>query len=263
MGVEKITLIKADMRNEVNRLVGPQLQIKLPSKMSIEVCLVVDSKLVDELDEDYRFTSKLYGDVSKCYEDLVKAIAQHVKYTVGVAEMQQRPVLPDDIKDMKKDIETSWKEQADAARKIGKKHFDKWKKIKDDRKKYRTEVTATLAFGSIGLAFAGAAAIPTLLAGGAPGALAIYSIAKNLASIAQELRKVGKSLDDLATKIDADIDKLKGEAQKSHKLAVAKETLNVFLRDFAKIHNASVVQVRKDLTAYKGKLGDLEIKCQG
>lgn len=257
MGKETLTIIKASLHNEVQKKAKPK-HLKL-GKLEFKATVEVDSSAAKELDTDARFVAKLYDDATQKYKECVNKIALLVVRADDLAGVA--PLTKEELKDLDKEINSTFEASRKEIVAVVTKHFDKWKQANKDRKKYRIKVVGAIVVGS-GCAIASTASLAAgAVTGGASIAASIYGIAQSVVSVGRAIKKISSDI----TKVHKDLDKalkelVKNYETKSKASVKAREIGKEFVADFLMIEMAGFNRVDKHLETYKAKLKNLDLE---
>lgn len=256
MATEKLTIIKADVKNEVTKAVKPKF-VKL-GNMTFQATCEVDKKVANELDTDARFVAKLYDDATKEYKKLLNEVSLRVQSADNFASII--PLTDKEYKEFDADIKSLFAKYQKSIESVANSHFNKWKQGNKDRKKYRLKVGCAIVLGSAS-AIAGTASLAAgAVTGGVSIAASIYAIAQSVVSVARAIQKVTSDI----VKVHGDLEKALRELvsayDKQSKAKVkAKEIGKEFLSDFLMIETSGFNRVDKHLETYKAKLKNIDL----
>lgn len=255
MGKEKLTIIKADVNNEVTKAVKPKF-IKL-GKMTFLASCEVDSSVAKELDTDARFVAKLYDDATKEYKKLLGEVSLRVKTADDLGSIM--PLTDKECKEVDADIGKIFAKYQSSIEGVANSHFNKWKQANKDRKKYRLKVGCAIVLGSAAAIGSTASLAAGAVTGGVSIAASIYGIAQSVVSVARAVQKVTSDI----VKVHSDLEKALKELVSAYKTqskakVKAKEIGKEFLADFLMVETAGFNRVDKHLETYKAKLKNID-----
>ncbi|MEM9250191.1 MAG: hypothetical protein AAGB05_16040 [Pseudomonadota bacterium] len=256
MGKETLTIIKADVANEVTRMVKPKF-VKL-GKMTFTATCEVDSSAAKELDSDARFVAKLYDDATKEYKKLLTEVSLRIQNADNLGSVM--PLTAKECKEFDAEINKLFTKYQASIEKVTTAHFNKWKQANKDRKKYRLKVGCTIVLGTASAIGSTASLAAGAVTGGVSIAASIYGIAQSVVSVARAIQKVTSDI----VKVHADLEKalkdLVSSYEKQSKAKVqAKEIGKEFLADFLMIETSGFGRVDKHLETYKAKLKNIDL----
>jgi len=202
MATEKLTIIKADVKNEVTKKVKPKF-VQL-GNMNFTATVEVDKSAAKELDTDARFVAKLYDDATKEYKKLVNECSLCVSKANDLGSVM--PLSDKELKELDADIQKIFAKYQKSIEQVTNKHFDKWKQANKDRKKYRIKVVGAIVLGSAAAIGSTASLAAGAVTGGVSIAASIYGIAQSIVSVARAVQKV-----------TSDIVKVHGQLEKALK----------------------------------------------
>ncbi|MDC0656895.1 hypothetical protein N6L27_02660 [Leisingera sp. SS27] len=262
MATEKLTIIKADVKNEVTKKVKPKF-VQL-GNMNFAATVEVDKKVAAELDTDARFVAKLYDDATKEYKKLLNECCLRVDAANNLGSVM--PLSDKECKELDADIKKIFAKYEKSIEQVATKHFDKWKQANKDRKKYRIKVVSAIVLGSAAAIGSTASLAAGAVTGGVSIAASIYGIAQSIVSVARAVQKVTSDIVKVHGQLEKALKELVSAYEKQSKAKVkAKEIGKEFLADFLMIETAGFNRVDKHLETYKAKLKniDLEIAALG
>ncbi|NSY38119.1 hypothetical protein [Leisingera sp. ANG59] len=262
MATEKLTIIKADVKNEVTKKVKPKF-VQL-GNMNFAAAVEVDKKVATELDTDARFVAKLYDNATKEYKKLLNECCLRVDAANNLGAVM--PLSDKECKELDADIQKIFAKYQKSIEQVTNKHFDKWKQANKDRKKYRIKVVGAIVLGSACAIGSTASLAAGAVTGGASIAASIYGIAQSIVSVARAVQKVTSDIVKIHGELEKALKQLVLAYEKQSKAKVkAKEIGKEFLADFLMIETAGFNRVDKHLETYKAKLKniDLEIAALG
>ncbi|MEW2911516.1 hypothetical protein [Leisingera sp. JC11] len=262
MATEKLTIIKADVKNEVTKKVKPKF-VQL-GNMNFAATVEVDKSAAKELDTDARFVAKLYDDATKEYKKLVNECSLRVSQANDLGSVM--PLTDKECKELDADIQKIFAKYQKSIEQVTNKHFDKWKQANKDRKKYRIKVVGAIVLGSACAIGSTASLAAGAVTGGVSIAASIYGIAQSIVSVARAVQKVTSDIVKIHGELEKALKQLVSAYEKQSRAKVkAKEIGKEFLADFLMIETAGFNRVDKHLETYKAKLKniDLEIAALG
>ena len=255
MGKEKLTIIKADVKNEVAKIVKPKF-VEL-GKMTFVASCEVDSSVAKELDTDARFVAKLYDDATKEYKKLLGEVSLRVQTADNLGSIL--PLTDKECKEFDADINKLFAKYQKSIEAVANNHFNKWKQANKDRKKYRLKVVSTIVIGSACAIGSTASLAAGAVTGGVSIAASIYGIAQSVVSVARAIQKVTSDLEKIHKNLEKATKELVDAYTKQSKAKVkAKEIGKEFLADFLMIETAGFNRVDKHLETYKAKLKNID-----
>ncbi|KAE9627368.1 MULTISPECIES: hypothetical protein [Parasedimentitalea] len=258
MGKEKLTIIKADVKNEVAKIVKPKF-VEL-GKMTFVASCEVDSSVAKELDTDARFVAKLYDDATKEYKKLLGEVSLRVQAADNLGSVM--PLTDKECKEFDADINKIFAKYQKSIEGVANAHFSKWKQANKDRKKYRLKVVSTIVIGSACAIGSTASLAAGAVTGGVSIAASIYGIAQSVVSVARAIQKVTSDLEKVHQNLEKAIKELVSAYTKQSKAKVkAKEIGKEFLADFLMIETSGFNRVDKHLETYKAKLKNLDLEA--
>lgn len=258
MATEKLTILQADIQNEIAKQVKPK-HLKL-GKLEFKAIVEVDKKAVDELDEDARFVAKLYDDATKVYKKLVNASAK--RYWDAEQMASVIPLSDKEAKDLDKDIKALFESHKKEVEKVTKKHFDQWAQANKDRKKYRVKVVGTIVVGTAAVAASTASLALGTVTGGVSIAASIYGIAQSVVAVAKAIKKIVTDLATVHKDLDEAMKYMARNYEQSSKAKVkAKEIGKEIVEDFLMVETAGFNRCNRLVEMYTAKLKNLEIQC--
>ena len=186
MGKETLTIIKADVKNEVYKAVKPKF-IKL-SNMTFTATCEMDKSAAKELDTDARFVAKLYDDATKEYKKLLNEVNLRTQAAENLASVL--PLTDKECKEYDADIDKIFAKYQKSIEGVVNTHFNKWKQANKDRRKYRAKVGCTIVLGSAS-AIAGSVSLAAgAVTGGVSIAASVYTVAQSVVSVVPDKKKI-------------------------------------------------------------------------
>ncbi|MEM7059643.1 MAG: hypothetical protein AAF557_18820 [Pseudomonadota bacterium] len=256
MATEKLTIIKADVKNEVTKAVKPK-HIKL-GNMGFQATCEVDKSVAKELDTDVRFVAKLYDDATKEYKKLVGEVGLRVQTADNLASVM--PLTDKECKEVDADIKKIFAKYQKSIESVATSHFNKWKQANKDRKKYRLKVGCAIVLGSASAIASTASLAAGAVTGGVSIAASIYGIAQSIVSVARAVQKVTSDIVKVHGQLEKALKELVSAYKTQSKAKVkAKEIGKEFLADFLMIETAGFNRVDKHLETYKAKLKNIDL----
>ena len=257
MGTEKLTIIKADVKNEVMKAVKPKC-IKL-SNMTFTATCEVDKSVAKELDTDARFVAKLYDDATKEYKKLLSEVSLKVQAVDNLGSVM--PLTDKECKDFDADIDKIFAKYKKSVEAVATNHFKKWKAANKNRTKYRLKVGCAIVLGSAS-AIAGTATLAAgAVTGGVSIAASIYAIAQSVVSVVRAIQKVTSDIAKVHGQLEKALKELVSAYTTQSKAKVkAKEIGKEFLADFLMVETAGFNRVDKHLETYKAKLKNIDMQ---
>ncbi|MBY6138090.1 hypothetical protein KUV26_01440 [Leisingera daeponensis] len=262
MATEKLTIIKADVKNEVTKKVKPKF-VQL-GNMNFAATVEVDKSVAKELDTDARFVAKLYDDATKEYKKLLNECTLRVDAANNLGSVL--PLTDKECKELDADIKKIFSKYEKSIEHVATKHFDKWRQANKDRKKYRIKVVSAIVLGSACAIGSTASLAAGTVTGGASIAASIYGIAQSIVSVARAVQKVTSDIVKIHGELEKALKQLVSAYENQSKAKVkAKEIGKEILADFLMVETAGFNRVDKHLETYKAKLKniDLEIAALG
>ncbi|MBY6065394.1 hypothetical protein KUW17_01480 [Leisingera aquaemixtae] len=260
MATEKLTIIKADVKNEVTKKVKPKF-VKL-GNMTFVATVEVDKDVAKELDTDARFVAKLYDDATKEYKMLLSECCLRVDAANNLGSVM--PLSDKEVKELDADIKKIFAKYEKSIEQVTNKHLTKWKQGNKARNKYRFKVVSTIVLGSAAVIGSTASLAAGAVTGGASIAASIYGIAQSVVSIARAVQKVTSDIVKVHGELEKALKQLVSAYEKESKTKVkAKEIGKEFLADFLMIETAGFNRVNKHLATYKAKLKNIEVEIAG
>ena len=260
MATEKLTIIKADVKNEITKKVKPKF-VKL-GNMNFAATVEVDTKVAAELDTDARFVAKLYDDATKEYKKLLNECSLRVSQANDLGSVM--PLSDKECKELDADIKKIFAKYEKSIEQVATKHFDKWKQANKDRKKYRIKVVSAIVLGSAAAIGSTASLAAGAVTGGVSIAASIYGIAQSIVSVARAVQKVTSDIVKVHGQLEKALKELVSAYEKQSKAKVkAKEIGKEFLADFLMIETAGFNRVDKHLETYKAKLKNIDLEIAG
>ncbi|MEM1429751.1 MAG: hypothetical protein AAGG09_09860 [Pseudomonadota bacterium] len=256
MGKETLTIIKADVANEVNKVVKPKF-IKL-GKMTFVATCEVDASAAKELDTDARFVAKLYDDATKEYKKLLTEVSLRVQTAENLSSIM--PLTDKELKEVNADINKLFATYQKSIEGVVNAHFNKWKQANKDRKKYRLKIGCTLVLGTASAIGSTASLAAGAVTGGVSIAASIYAIAQSVVSVARAIQKITSDIVKVHSDLEKALKELVSAYEKQSKAKVkAKEIGKEFLADFLMIETSGFNRVDKHLETYKAKLKNIDL----
>ena len=220
MGKEKLTIIKADVKNEVTKAVKPKF-VEL-GKMTFVATCEVDSSVAKELDNDARFVAKLYDDATKEYKKLVREISLRVQTADNLGSVM--PLTDKECKEFDADIGKIFAKYQKSIENVATSHFNKWKQENKNRKKYRLKVGCSIVVGSACAIGSTASLAAGAVTGGVSIAASIFGIAQSIVSVARAVQKVSMDLEQVHVKLEKATKELVSSYTKQSKAKVKANT---------------------------------------
>lgn len=257
MAKETLTIIKADVKNEVTKAVKPKF-VQL-GNMNFAATVEVDKSMAKELDTDARFVAKLYDDATKEYKKLLNECSLRVQAANNLGSVL--PLSDKECKELDSDLQKIFAKYEKSIPQVATKHFDKWKQANKDRKKYRVKVVSTIVLGSASAIASAASVAAGAVTGGVSIAASIYGIAQSIVSVARAVQKVTSDIVKIQGELEKALKQLVTAYEKQSKAKVkAKEIGKEFLADFLMIETAGFNRVDKHLATYKAKLKNIDLE---
>lgn len=258
MGKETLTIIKADVKNEVNKAVNPKF-IKL-GNMTFTATCEVDKSAAKELDTDVRFVAKLYDDATKEYKKLLGEVAVRVQAADNLASVM--PLTKQECKEFDADIDKIFAKYKKLIEGIVKTHFGRWQQANKDRRKYRLKVGCAIVLGSASAIASTASLAAGAVTGGVSIAASVYGIAQSVVSVARAIQKVTSDLEKVHLQLEKALKELVDAYTTQSKAKVkAKEIGKEFVADFLMIEMKGFNRVDKWLETYKAKLKNIDLEA--
>ncbi|MGF1445000.1 MAG: hypothetical protein ACFBRM_02235 [Pikeienuella sp.] len=256
MGTEKLTIIKADVKNEVSKAVNPKF-VKLGNMTFVATC-EVDKSAAKELDTDARFVAKLYDDATKEYKKLLAEVS--LRYQAADNLGSVLPLTDQECKQLDADVGKIFAKYQTSIEAVATSHFNKWKQANKDRRKYRLKVGCAVVLGSA-CAIGGTASLAAgAVTGGVSIAAGIYAIAQSVVSVARAIQKITSDIVKVHGDLERALKELVSAYETQSKAKVkAKEIGKEFLADFLMIEMAGFNRVDKHLETYKAKLKNIDL----
>ncbi|MEM6741633.1 MAG: hypothetical protein AAF646_16105 [Pseudomonadota bacterium] len=256
MGKETLTIIKADVANEVIRTVKPKF-VDL-GKMTFVATCEVDKSAAKELDTDARFVAKLYDDATKEYKKMLTEVSLRVQAANNLGSVM--PLTAKELKDMDADVAKIFAKYKKSIEAVTNTHFNKWKQANKDRMKYRMKVGCAIVLGSAS-AIGGAVSLGAgAVTGGVSIAASVYAIAQSVVSVARAIQKVTSDIVKVHSDLEKALKELVSAYEKQSKAKVkAKEIGKEFLADFLMVETSGFNRVDKHLETYKAKLKNIDL----
>ncbi|MCH2165302.1 MAG: hypothetical protein MK098_11705 [Marinovum sp.] len=258
MGKEILTIIKADVKNEVAKAVKPKV-IKPRSMMFVATC-EVDKSAAKELDTDARFVAKLYDDATIEYKKLVAEVSLRVQAADDLATIL--PLTPKEIKEMDADIDKIFAKYQKSIESVTNAHFKKWQQANKDRRKYRMKVGCAIVLGGASAIASSASLAAGAVTGGVSIAASVYGIAQSVMSVGRAIVKITSDIEKVHNQLEKALKELVSSYTKQSKAKVkAKEIGKEFVADFLMIEMSGFNRVDKHLETYKAKLKNIDLEC--
>ncbi len=258
MGTEKLTIIKADVKNEVTKAVKPKF-IQL-GNMTFTATCEVDKSVAKELDTDVRFVAKLYDDATKEYKKLLTEVSVRTQEAENLSSVM--PLTDKECKEFDADIDKIFAKYQKSIEKVAMAHFNKWKQANKDRRKYRMKVGCAIVVGSACAIGGTASLVGGAVTGGVSIAASIYSVAQSVVSVARAIQKVTSDIEKVHGQLEKALKELVSAYTKQSKTKVkAKEIGKEFVADFLMIEMSGFNRVDKHLETYKAKLKNIDLEC--
>lgn len=256
MGKETLTIIRADVKNEVVKAVKPKF-VEL-GNMTFKATCEVDSSAAKELDTDARFVAKLYDDATKEYKKLVGEVSLKVQAADNLGSVM--PLTDKECKQFDADIDKLFAKYQKSIEGVTNTHFNKWKQANKNRKKYRLKVGCTIVLGTACAIGSTASLAAGAVTGGVSIAASVYAIAQSVVSVVRAIQKVSSDIVKVHGDLEKALKELVSAYEKQSKAKVkAKEIGKEFLADFLMIETAGFNRVDKHLETYKAKLKNIDL----
>lgn len=258
MGKETLTIIKADVRNEVVKAVKPKF-MKL-GNMTFTATCEVDKSAAKELDSDARFVAKLYDDATKEYKKLLTEVSLRVQTADNLASVL--PLTAAEMKAYDADVEKIFAKYKKSIETVANNHFKKWKQANKDRTKYRMKVGCAIVLGSASAIASTASIAAGAVTGGASIAASVYGIAQSVVSVGRALAKVTSDIEKVHDQLEKALKELvSAYSTQSKKKVQAKEIGKEFVADFLMVEMSGFNRVDKHLETYKAKLKNIDLEA--
>ncbi|MEX0286451.1 MAG: hypothetical protein AB3N23_17735 [Paracoccaceae bacterium] len=255
MGKEKLTIIKADIKNEVSKAVKPKF-IKLGNMNFVATC-EMDSSAAKELDTDVRFVAKLYDDATAEYKKMLTEVSLRIKQADDLGGVM--PLTDKECKEVDSDIKKIFAKYQKSIEGVVNTHFNKWKQANKDRKKYRLKVGCAIVLGSASAIASTASLAAGAVTGGVSIAASVYAIAQSVVSVARAIQKVTTDIVKVHGQLEAALKELVKAYEKQSKAKVmAKEIGKEFVADFLMIETKGFNRVDRLTEMYKAKLKNID-----
>ncbi|WP_420005301.1 hypothetical protein [Arenibacterium sp. LLYu02] len=260
MAKETLTIIKADVKNEVTKTVKPKF-VKL-GNMSFTATVEVDKDMAKELDTDARFVAKLYDDATAEYKKLLSECCLRVDAADKLGSVL--PLTDKEVKELDSDLAKIFAKYEKSIEQVAMKHFAKWKSANKARNKYRFKVISGIVLGTAAVVVSTVSLATGVVTGGVSIAASIYGIAQSILTVARAVQKVTSDLVKVHGELDKALKELVASYEHASKAKVAaKEIGKEFLSDFLMIETAGFNRVQKHLSTYRAKLKNIDAEIAG